>query len=181
MSENENWKPKPYQNEQYFFQYFSYIFRILDFGWRIQLRLSSIQSVELVSRFNSLIHLLNDLLIIMINDSTNDSSVYEDGEGHDASSLSELLQVHDNLPTSQKFYFNTWKFQFCAEILKNLIVFLLKWIFRFKHHFYKWVVWFHEMAIFWKCRFRVRWKFFTCWHHMVLWHEVLDRDPLQLW
>ena len=43
----------------------------------------------------------------MINDSTNDSSVYEDGEGHDASSLSELLQVHDNLPTSQKFYFNT--------------------------------------------------------------------------
>ena len=44
----------------------------------------------------------------MVNDSTNnDSSVYEDGEGHDASSLSELLQVHDNLPTSQKFYFNT--------------------------------------------------------------------------
>ena len=30
-------------------------------------------------------------------------SVYEDGEGHDLSSLSELIELHDNLPSSQKF------------------------------------------------------------------------------
>ena len=113
------WYPL-YRNE--YFQYFSYIFRSLDFGRRKKfIRLSTIQSLELVSRTKSLKPI--NILIHWIN------------------YLSILVYMKMEKVTMWVAYQSSSNFMIICPVLKNIIsiIFdncvLLKWIFRFEFQF----------------------------------------------